>query len=117
MCQKQSITALSTAESEYVSLCEAAKKVVWNRRLFSDLGCLQTGPTVVYEDNRAAMALTASEPGQNPKVKHIAVRFHFTRQCIKDNELSVEFCPSVNIIADVFTKPCLVMRLSSSAIC
>ena len=107
MCQKQSITALSTTESEYVSLCEAAKKVVWIRRLFSDLDCLQTGPTVVYEDNRATctMALTESEPGQNPKVKHIAVRFHFTRQCIKDNELSVEFCPSVNMIAHVFTKP------------
>ena len=105
LCQKQSITALSTAESEYVSLCEAAKKIVWMRRLFSDLTCEQSEPTVLFEDNKAAIALTSSCPGQNPKVKHISLRFHFTRQCIQDGDIVVKFCPSGDMIADIFTKP------------
>jgi len=35
--RKQNIIATSTTEAEYVALCEAAKEVVWTRRLLNDL--------------------------------------------------------------------------------
>ena len=105
LCQKQSITALSTAEAEYVSLCEAAKKIVWTRRLFTDLNCPQTEPTIVYEDNKAAIAISLASPGENPKVKHIALRYHYTRDCIENRVIKLEYCSSQEMTADIFTKP------------
>jgi hypothetical protein len=102
--QKQPVVALSTAEAEYVALCEAAKKVVWLRRLLEDVGEKQPYPTVVFEDNRAAISLTEN-PGQHPKVKHIATRYHFTREAVANGELEIQFCPSGEMVADIFTKP------------
>ncbi|MCP3664820.1 MAG: DDE-type integrase/transposase/recombinase [Gammaproteobacteria bacterium] len=102
--QKQPVVALSTAEAEYVSLCESSKKIVWLRRLLGDLGLEQKQPTVVYEDNQATMAL-ADNPGMYPKVKHIATRFHFVREAVENGEVKVEFCPSVDMVADILTKP------------
>ena len=60
--RKQSIVALSTTEAEYVALCEASQEAVWLRRLLGDIGFTQNTPTVVFEDNQGAIALS-----QNPK--------------------------------------------------
>ncbi len=101
--QKQPVVALSTAEAEYVALCEATKKVVWMRRVLADLGLEQKEPTMIWEDNQAAIALT-DNPGQHPKVKHIATRYHYTREAVGDKEVKIKFCPSADMIADIFTK-------------
>jgi hypothetical protein len=37
--------------------------------------------------------------------KHINIRYFFCADCIKKGELSVEYCPTLDMIADYFTKP------------
>ncbi len=53
MSKKQSMVALSTAESEYVALSVATQEAVWMRRLLTDLGVCQKVPTALMEDNQA----------------------------------------------------------------
>jgi hypothetical protein len=45
--KKQSITAMSTTEAEYIALSEAACEARWLRNLFSKLGFAQTLPTTI----------------------------------------------------------------------
>lgn len=101
--QKQPVVALSSAEAEYISLCEATKKLIWLRRLLEDLGVKQEEPITILEDNQAAIALSEN-PGQNPKVKHIATRYHFTREAVRDGEIKIEYCPTSDMVADILTK-------------
>ena len=54
----QSFTALSTAEAEYVALSHAAQEAIWLRQLNSDLLSDSCEPTVLYEDNQAAICLS-----------------------------------------------------------
>ena len=44
---KQSVIAMSSTEAEYVALSEAGCEVIWLRNLYSELGFIQSAPTVV----------------------------------------------------------------------
>jgi hypothetical protein len=56
--KKQSITAMSTTEVEYIALSEAAHKARWLRNLFSELGFTQTLPTTIQGDNDGLIAMS-----------------------------------------------------------
>ena len=46
--KKMKLVTLSSTESEYVALCEAAREVVWLRRLLKEIGFAQKTPTVMW---------------------------------------------------------------------
>ena len=79
--RKQSITAQSMTEAEYMAVSEAAKQAIWIRHFLYAIGRGLIGPTIIYEDNRGAIHL-ADNPVDYPKTKHIAVRYHAIRDHI-----------------------------------
>ena len=54
---KQTSTALSTAEAEILAASEATKSVMASRLILRDIGREIKGPTVLFEDNQAAIYL------------------------------------------------------------
>ena len=101
--KKQSIVALSSTEAEYVSLCSAAQETIWLRNLLSSVGFEQTAPTVIHEDNQGAIALSHN-PKDHPRTKHIDIKYHFVRQTIEDNRVTLLYCPTERMVADTLTK-------------
>jgi hypothetical protein len=53
--KKQGCVALSTAEAEYVAATSCAQDVVWLCGVLCDLNYQQKEPTVIFEDNTAAI--------------------------------------------------------------
>ena len=104
--RQQEVVAMSSAESEYISLCTGVKETVWLRRLLSGLEVLSDvdKPTVVHVDNQAAIAL-AHTNAVNRRNKHIDVRYHFTRQAVHDGIVQLQYCPTELMVADMLTKP------------
>ena len=47
----------------------------------------------------------AHNSGVNRRNKHIDVRYHLSRQAIQDGDVSLTYCPTEEMIADMFTKP------------
>ncbi len=83
--RQQEVVAMSSAESEYISMCAGVKETVWLRRLTSGLQVVpgSESATVMHVDNQAAIAL-AQNTAVNRRNKHIDVRYHYTRQCVQD---------------------------------
>ena len=102
--KKQSITALSSTEAEFVATTEAAKEIIWARLLLYDLGFPQIEPTVLYEDNQSTIKLIGDE-SYHAKTKHIDVRFHFIREHCVNGEIRVEYLDTKNMTSDILTKP------------
>lgn len=101
--KKQECVGLLTTEAQYISLCTAAKEVVWLRGLLDFLRAVQRAPTVIYDNNRSTIALVGR--GQTSRrTKHIEVRFHYTRDKIADKTIQVEYCPTNKMIANGLTK-------------
>lgn len=48
---------LSTAEAEYIAATEATKDVLWLRNFLVELGFEMVGPSELYEDNQACVAM------------------------------------------------------------
>ena len=101
--KKQTCVALSTAEAEYVALSQATQEVTWLRELFKDLHNKQTDPTIIYEDNQAAISI-AESPQYHSKTKHIDIKYHYVREKVFDNTIKLIYCPTNNMLADMMTK-------------
>ncbi len=100
--QRQSIVTLSTMESEYVALTATAQEVVWTKKLMNELD-QENKSFMIFEDNRSTLALL-KDPVFHQRSKHIDIKFHFLKDLVKTNEISATYCPTENMIADIFTK-------------
>ena len=81
--KRQDTVALSTAEAEYLALSSATQEVMWMKKLNSDLGNPQPGPTIVQEDNHAAISMSKN-PQFHGRAKHIDIRHHFIREQVQN---------------------------------
>ena len=101
--KKQATVALSTAEAEYIALSQAAQEGIWLKRLLSDLG-VEAMSTLILEDNQGAIAI-AKNPVNHSRTKHIDIRYHYIRECVQNGQIELQYCPTNDMKADIFTKP------------
>ena len=88
---KQSTTADSTTEVEYVAASEAAKEAVWMRKFLRELEVFPSAelPLPLYCDNNGAIA-QAEEPRSHNKSKHIERRFYIITEIVGRGEIAVQ---------------------------
>ncbi len=110
--QRQGCVALSTAEAEYMALSCAAQETIWLRRLLFELGCELEGPTVLMEDNQSSIAM-ANNPQFHGRAKHIDIRHHFIREKVSQGDVTLTYCPTGDMVADMLTKGVNQHRLKS----
>jgi hypothetical protein len=67
---KQSVTATSSMEAEYIALWEAGKEASWLRSLHTELGLIFKKPTPLLCDNSGAVAI-AKNPIFHQRSKHV----------------------------------------------
>lgn len=100
--KKQRTVALSSTEAEYMGLSEATKEGIFIRNILQEvLG--QHNIIKLHNDNQSAQKL-AKNPVFHNRSKHIDVRHHFVREAVKNRQIDLEFVPTENMIADIFTK-------------
>ena len=108
----QTDIALSTTESEYSALSEAAREVLWLMNLMTEVkdrmvpGTIDV-PTIkctIFEDNEGAKAM-ATAPKMRPRTKHINGRMHHFRSAVSSGKLVIESIDTSDQLADIGTKP------------
>ena len=101
--KQQDLVTLSTTESEYVSLTHATKEAIWVRSFLIEVLGHPSKSLLLYSDNQSAIAL-AKDDRFHTRTKHIDIRFHFIRYAISDRKIQLEYCPTEDMVADIFTK-------------
>ncbi|XP_042418546.1 secreted RxLR effector protein 161-like [Zingiber officinale] len=76
--KKQQSVAQSSAKAEYISALVATSQAIWLRRILANLGHHQIEGTVLYCDNKSAIAM-AKNPVHHSRTRHIALKHHFIR--------------------------------------
>jgi hypothetical protein len=123
----QTETALSTMESEYISLSQSMRELIPIReailemqkivfkghpvlacrshsKIFEESTTSDTLPmSTVHEDNNACLKF-ATAPKMSPRTKHIAVKYHFFREKVANLEIKIVRIDSADNPADAFTK-------------
>ena len=101
--KKQPVISLSSTEAEYYALGDGVKEALWLRELLSEIGFVQDKPMTLFQDNQSTMAI-ALNPIHHSHVKHMSIRSHFIRDHIAKEEVKLVYCPTGDMIADIFTK-------------
>ena len=99
------VVALSSCEAEIIALSEAAKDVVYFRKLLTGLDAGHvSSPSELRTDNMGARDLSYN-PEHHNKTKHVERRHFFVRDMVEKFEITVPFVRTANNWADFFTKP------------
>ena len=102
--KQQKSIALSSCEAEIIALSEAAKDVVYLRKLVGGLGEREAGATPLATDSQSARD-TSYNPEHHDRMKHVQRRHFFVRDMVESLEIEVPFVRTADNIADFFTKP------------
>jgi len=119
--KKQSIAALLSCEAEYLAGSYAACQANWLQNVLEQLVIKLEKSIKLLIDNKSAINL-ANNPISHGKRKHIETRFHYLRDQVNKCKIKVEYCPTLNQVADIFTKPVkrvqfLKLRRELSVVC
>ena len=63
------------------------------------------GAIKVWQDNMPTIAFVKIGKSTSHRTKHIAVRYFFMKEKIDEGEIEVEYIPTLQMLADMFTKP------------
>lgn len=67
--------------------------------------------TMMHEDNMACLVLSKGE-AKLIMSKHISLRYHYLREKVASNEISLSYISTEEQLADLLTKPLALMRLN-----
>uniref|UniRef100_A0A1X7U559 Reverse transcriptase Ty1/copia-type domain-containing protein n=1 Tax=Amphimedon queenslandica TaxID=400682 RepID=A0A1X7U559_AMPQE len=80
----------------------AKLKLLWLKRLIAEVYKKPAKAMVTQEDNQLAICLTKN-PQFHGRSKHIAIKYHFIREQVKEGMIRVEYCKTEDMLADIFT--------------
>ena len=102
---KQKLNTRNSTESELVGIDDVMPVVLWTR-LFMEVQGYDVSENIVYQDNKSAILLEKNGKASSGKrTKHINIRYFFVTDMIKKGRLSVEWCPTGDMVGDFCTKP------------
>ena len=101
---KESVVAISSMESEYMELSEAAKEAIFLRKLSASINIPINKPTMILTDSQSALNHVKNNV-KHARTKHIDTRFHYIREVYTANQVDLQHVPAVDQAADILTKP------------
>ena len=79
------------------------QELLYFRQLLGEIGYGENIPTPLLCDNQGAMYLAITTKN-HPNVKHIAIKYHFVRESVKDNKVNLLYVNTREQVADIMTK-------------
>jgi hypothetical protein len=92
--KKQNSVALSTAEAEYIAAGHCCAQLLWMRQTLRDYGYKLT-----------KVPLLCDNLVEHSRTKHIAIRYHFSRDHQQRGDIKIAYVSTKEQLADIFTKP------------
>jgi hypothetical protein len=93
-------------------MSDSCKEAVWLRNILRKLCLRPKSALPLHVDNKGAEAL-AKNPEHHTWTKHIDARYHFVRHCVKRGRLQIFHVLTVEMLADMLTKPLPRVQLES----
>jgi Reverse transcriptase (RNA-dependent DNA polymerase)/Zinc knuckle len=105
MSTRQRINTRSSTEAELVAANDVMAQLLWTQHFLRDQGYSST-ETRLYQDNQSAILLEKNGRGSSSKrTRHLNIRYFFITDRVGKKELTIEYCPTEQMVADFFTKP------------
>ena len=102
---KQKLNTRSSTETELVAADDFMPIILWTNYFLEAQG-YGSQDTILYQDNQSTILLEKNgHKSSSKRTKHINCWFYFISARIHTGDLSVEYCPTEEMVGDFFTKP------------
>ena len=98
----QRMNAKSSTNAEIIALCDTVEETVWIKHLLTELGEKVDQPTIQVDNDPAIDTVKHSKICKGNK--HIANRYYFVKDYLKQNIIKIEHVDTHENIADICTK-------------
>jgi hypothetical protein len=104
ICNKQSVVAKSTCESELIAVNKVGDHVEWAVQIMEELGYPQD-TVIIAEDNKCSIEILKAGTGSFKRAKHIKVRYFWMKELIDTGRVMLQYVATEELVADILTKP------------
>ena len=102
---KQKLNTRSSTEAELVDVNNAMSIILWTR-LFLEAQGIKVDDNIIYQDNQSTMLLAKNGRQSSGKsTRHLEIQYYFVTDNIGRKRVSIEYCPTQDMLGDFFTKP------------
>ena len=102
---KQKLVTRSSTESEVVGVHDVLPQVLWTGHFLKAQG-FEVKDTKLYQDNMSSILLEKNgRSSSTRRTRHMEIRYFFIKDKVSSKEVTIEYCPTDDMVADFFTKP------------
>ena len=102
---KQKLNGRSSTEIEIIGADDFMPAVCWTRYFLEAQG-YGVKDNILYQDNKSSILLEKNgKMSSGKRTKHINIRYFFITDRASKGELSIEWCPTADMVGDFATKP------------
>ena len=102
---KQKLNTKSSTEAEFVGASDYLPHPIWVKNFLTAQG-YTVRENILEQDNESAIKLERNgRMSAGPKSRHIAIRYFWIKDRVKTENISIRHCPTLQMVADFFTKP------------
>ena len=102
---KQKLNTRSSMESKLIGVDDMMPMILLACYFLAAQG-YEVKDNIIYQDNKSAVLLEKNGKSLSTKhTKHINIRYYFVTDRIAKNKVSIEWCPTGDMVADYMTKP------------
>jgi hypothetical protein len=90
-------------EAEYKGVVNITIQAMWLQHFLTELGIQFHQSIVIWCDNQSTLKF-CRDPVQRQWMKHIEIHMHYIWDLVHEGIIDLQFCPSAEQTADIFTK-------------
>jgi hypothetical protein len=105
MSHKQKLNTRSSTEAELVGVDDGVNLILWTKLFLEAQGC-KIEVNTVFQDNQSAILLEVNgKRSSSNRTRALNIRYFFITDQVEAGNVSVEYCPTKEMVTDFFTKP------------
>ena len=101
--KKQKTQATSSSEAELLAVEENLKILISIKNIVDEIMKREI-KCVLYQDNQSIQNILIGN-FTSTKMKYIRPKIEFVKEQLRDQQISIEYCSTDSMTADIFTKP------------
>mgnify|MGYP002176679840 FL=1 len=103
--RKQKLNTRSSTEAELVGVDDVSVMILWTK-LFLEAQGYAIEKNILYQDNKSAILLERNgKKSSGKRTRALNIRYFFMTDQVEKGNVSIEYCPTDDMIGDFHTKP------------
>jgi hypothetical protein len=96
--------SFSTTEEDYIATTSYCTQIIWMKKALQYIKVEYNQPISMLCDNTSVISISKN-PVMHSKKNNIPIKYHFLREQVNDKTIKLEYLPTKEKIAYIFTKP------------